>query len=196
MIDNPTLLSLHARQQNPVYKGENKVEITGWMKALARALTNHLGNSTWTLLKTAERKQNFSRDNQDKCLSIKLDELSRLLNLYPYTTDGKYMGKLKPISHDEIKPALVICPESIVCEDTRCQPRCLLQKTKPRDIPEVVLIKGTDIYSNVPVLTGHCPSCESTYSADHERFLDHNTWQRVYINSAKYLKVGQNLWVD
>jgi hypothetical protein len=29
MTDNPELLSLHARQQNPVYPGENQVQISG-----------------------------------------------------------------------------------------------------------------------------------------------------------------------
>jgi hypothetical protein len=34
--NNPTLLSLHARQQNPAVKlGERKVKITSWIKALA-----------------------------------------------------------------------------------------------------------------------------------------------------------------
>jgi CxC5 like cysteine cluster associated with KDZ transposases len=49
------------------------------------------------------------------------------------------------------------------------------------------------------VLTGKCPSCQTTYMADHERATngdDEGTHSRVYINAAKYLKVGQSMWVD
>src|SRR5271168_2262485 len=37
-----------------------------------------------------------------------------------------------------------------------------------------------------------------SYSADHERFSSEaeNDWKRTYLNSAKYFKVGQTLWVD
>jgi len=45
LTNNPTLLSLHARQQNPAVHGENKVEITAWIKALAHALQEKLAAS-------------------------------------------------------------------------------------------------------------------------------------------------------
>jgi CxC5 like cysteine cluster associated with KDZ transposases len=61
----------------------------------------------------------------------------------------------------------------------------------------VTLIKGSEIYKNVQVLTGYCPSCQTAYLADHEQVLQAgNRHTRVYRNSAKYLKVGQSLWVD
>jgi len=50
------------------------------------------------------------------------------------------------------------------------------------------------------VLTGKCPNCKTLYAADHERFEDistvENSFKQVYINSAKYLKIGQSIWVD
>jgi len=59
------------------------------------------------------------------------------------------------------------------------------------------LIKGSKIHENVQVLTGYCPSCNTKYFADHERVLQpNNKHTKVYLNSAKYLKVGQSLWVD
>jgi len=64
----------------------------------------------------------------------------------------------------------------------------------------VTLIKGHTIHKNVPVLTGKCPRCATLYAADHERFEDTSTVQNslkcVYLNSAKYLKVGKLLWID
>ena len=96
---------------------------------------------------------------------------------------------------------LVICPRSTICEDINCEPRPLVQGTKPHDIPKVTLIKGTIIHKNVPLLTGQCPTCSTLYSADHERVLQNSTptskeYTSVYLNSALYLKVGQLLWVD
>ena len=61
----------------------------------------------------------------------------------------------------------------------------------------MTLIKGSEIYENVQVLTGYCPSCQTKYLADHECVLQNDDRHtRVYLNSAKYLKVGQSLWVD
>jgi hypothetical protein len=83
------------------------------------------------------------------------------------------------------------------CEDNDCDPCGLHQATRDRDIPKVTLIKGNKIYKNVAVLSGKCPKCETLYYADHES-LDRSTdnAQRVYLNSAKYLKVGHSVWVD
>lgn len=73
----------------------------------------------------------------------------------------------------------------------------MLQTTQLRDIPRVTLIKGSKIHENVQVLTGYCPSCNTKYFADHEHVLQpNNKHTKVYLNSAKYLKVGQSLWVD
>jgi hypothetical protein len=134
-------------------------------------------------------------------LAEKLDKLATLLELYPYTSKGKFKRKVKVVSHAEIQPALIICPDSIVCEDMACKPWALHQATKIADIPKVTLIKGVDAYRAIPVLTGECTRCGTLYSADHERFTEvvtseerHN--HRVYLNSAIYIKIGQSLWVD
>ena len=71
--------------------------------------------------------------------------------------------------------------------------------TRDRDVPRVTLIKGTKIYNRVHVLSGKCTTCETKYYADHKS-SQHNGVQdgrtRFYLNSAKYLKVGQSIWVD
>ena len=195
MTENPELLSLHARQQNPKYSEENHVQVSGWMKVLSKALTNRLEEETQTLFKKAEGTLN--QDQIVFSLGKKLDSFAKLLGLFPYNKKGKFKGKLKPVSHDEIEPVLVICPDAVVCQSLKCNPRSLQQHTRDRDIPKVDLIKGRRNFQNVPVLTGRCPSCDTTYFADHERFLDdNNNWNRLYLNSARYLKVGQNTWVD
>jgi CxC5 like cysteine cluster associated with KDZ transposases len=59
------------------------------------------------------------------------------------------------------------------------------------------LIKGSTTHENVQVLTGKCPRCKTTYLADREHVMESDgRYTRVYSNSAKYLKIGQSLWVD
>ncbi|KIM38574.1 hypothetical protein M413DRAFT_45603, partial [Hebeloma cylindrosporum] len=138
--------------------------------------------------------------DRKELLAGKLDKLADCLKLSTFDGQGNYKEKLLPISHSRIEPAYVICPPSFVCETQTCNPRSLRQSTKDRDIPLVTLIKGQRAYQNVPVLTGKCPNCKTLYAADHERYEDtstvENTMKRVYINSAKYLKIGQRIWSD
>jgi hypothetical protein len=202
LTNNPTLLSLHARQQNPAVKlGERRIEITSWIKALAHALHDKLEDQIYTLQRDDEEDTRDSDSAFISSVGRKLDQFSKHLNLYPYNSKGKFQGKLKTISHAQIQPVLVICPDSIECEDISCDPRAVHQITRTRDIPKVTLVKGSDIYQNVPVLTGQCGKCKTLYSADHETLSEaaseeETRKRRIYLNSAKYLKVGQSIWVD
>ena len=47
------------------------------------------------------------------------------------------------------------------------------------------------------MLSGRCGHCNSKYYADHEA-VNQVASQRqiVYLNSAKYIKIGQSTWVD
>ena len=86
MTKNPELLSLHAWQQNPIYSEENSVQVSGWMKALAKKLTNQLEEKTQTLFKKSEWPLN--EDQIIISLEKKLDGLAKLLNLFPYNKKG------------------------------------------------------------------------------------------------------------
>lgn len=197
MIENTDLLSLHARQKLSIYPGEYRSEANGWIKGLVRALKEELVEEFDSLFTLSETENSSSEDQDLITVANKLDKLAQILKLYPITKNGQFEGKLKPISLNSIQPVHVITPQAVVCETVTCEPRSLRQNTKPRDIPKVVLIKGTAIYEKVHVLTGKCPQCETMYSADHERFKESETkTSRLYLNSAKYIKVGQELWVD
>ncbi|KAF8961698.1 hypothetical protein BDZ97DRAFT_1759713 [Flammula alnicola] len=200
LTENADLLNLHFRQQHPVYSRENNIQISGWIIGLTKALKRRLGNKTSTLFSDDDDEASLSAKDKTNCIATKLDEMAVGLDLTPYNEDNAYTGKLLPISLEEIQPVHVICPSSFVCGTAACKPRSLVQDTRNRDIPLVTLIKDHKIYKNVPVLTGKCPECNTSYSADHERFLHnfHGTKQpkRVYLNSAKYLKIGSNLWAD
>ncbi len=148
------------------------------------------------LFTSSELLQFTDEEKRITPLTIKLDELAIALNLIPKTKKAA-KEKLLPISQKEIQSVLVICPRSVVYEDMNCGPQSLVQETRPQDIPNVTLIKGTAIYKNVLVLTGQCLKCSSLYSADHERVVQNaekKEYTSVYLNSALYLKVGQSLW--
>ncbi|KIJ93274.1 hypothetical protein K443DRAFT_112283, partial [Laccaria amethystina LaAM-08-1] len=194
LTDNPEHLSLHAKQQNPTGKGENAVRVSAWMKALVHGLVERLGEKSDTLLK---KTQSTSGDLKIVAIGDKLDHLSKILDLYPYDDKGQFQGKLKPTSHDELKPVLLVCPNSSFCVTKQCKRQSLMQHSPPRDIPTVTLIKGNEIHKNAYVLTGICSSCKTLYLADCERLTNSdNTVSRMYLNSARYLKVGQSIWVD
>ena len=201
LTENPDLLNLHFHQQHPEFSGENRVQVSGWIIALVNALTAKLGTKrTETLFSDKDVRQNLDEKQKINCLAGKLDKLANALALSPYDAEGNYQGKLLPVSDAKIEPTYTICPASFICGTQDCQGRSLVQSSRDRDIPIVTLIKGHTIYKKVPVLTGRCPRCKTLYSADHERFEDTSTAQmklkRVYLNSAKYMKVGKRLWVD
>jgi hypothetical protein len=197
LTNNPDLLNLHAHQQHPKVSGEIRQSNSAWIKALAHALEIRLGNDTDSLFQSTEQKSHLSDGEVTTSIAIKLGGLSKVLNLHPYDNTGKFIGKLNPISEQNIAPVHVICPMTMECETITCQSHAIHKQTRDCDIPKATLIKGTKIYENVPVLTGQCTQCKTGYYADHERYLnDDNNWMKLYLNSAKYLKVGQNIWVD
>ena len=197
MTENTDLLNLHAHQKNPQYTGEIKQSSSGWIRALAQSLNDRLQEKTRDLFTDTELPENSSTNDLITPLTAKLDKLMDVLKLNPFSKSGKLKKRLKPVSHHEITAVHIICPLSMECEDMTCDPYRLHQTTRDHDIPKVTLIKGTTIYKNVAVLSGKCPKCETVYYADHES-LNRGTdnAQRVYLNSAKYLKLRQSTWVD
>jgi hypothetical protein len=195
VTENTDLLNLHARQQYVKSQGEHRVQASGWIKALARTLQKQINTHQTRPLKMKNAAQGI---DEEQALGLKLDSLAKVLGLHPYDSTEQFRGKLRPISHKSIQPALIICPNAMECQTLACKSRSLQQITSIRDIPYVTLIKETITYEDVPVLTGQCAICKTKYSADHERAIEgeQKTPRRLYLNSAKYLKVGQSLWVD
>jgi hypothetical protein len=65
-----------------------------------------------------------------------------------------------------------------------------------RDIPLVTLIKEDTVYQDVPVLTGKCTTCDTTYHGDHERFRDkHQMWSKLF-EFCTVFKDWPVTWVD
>lgn len=195
MTNNTELVSLHFKQAE---KGGS----TTWMNCLARAIKEQLGSDATQTLFSAFELSRFetttTRNSDIISLATKLSKFSQILDLYPYNKKRKFTGTLRTISHNSIQPVLLICPRSSVCLTLGCNRSSLKQNTRSRDIPRVTLIKGTEISHNVQLLSGCCDKCGTIYYADHERTPASEDIEamRYFLNSAHYLKVGQNLWVN
>ena len=199
MTENPDLLSLHARQQYSLVKGESISSINSWIKSLSRAVYVKMNSNASTLLHESDQYEGISENHIISNLATKLDKLAQHLDLIKYNKKGHLKSALKPISYQAIEAVHIICPESYQCVTSECEFRSLVQTTKQRDIPLVTFVKNNTIHKNVPVLTGRCPNCTTLYSADHERspeIDEENHFTKLYLNSAKYIKVGQSVWVD
>ena len=102
ITDNHDLLNLHAWQQNPRFNGENHSSNSGWLKCLARALQEKLEEDNTMLFKSHQKNQLSEKEKVDS-VTQKLDGLAKLLNLYPYNSDGEFQGKLKAVPYKSIK---------------------------------------------------------------------------------------------
>ena len=100
MTNNTELLSLHFKQ-NPGSKA------TSWMKCLARAIIEQLGDNTAeTLFSETELsmfKNATARESDVSSLAVKLGAFSHLLGLYPYNNKQRFTGTLQRISHSSIQ---------------------------------------------------------------------------------------------
>jgi len=165
---------------------------------LARAIDNCLGLEAKTLLKRKEIPQVLDDDTLVTPIAVKLDQMASILQPEPlFSKSGKIKHRLSTISYQNIAAVHVICPSSFKCEDTNCKPMALYQVTAFCDIPKVTLIKRTTIYNKVNVLTGKCNWCNARYHADNKDIIQASEKRsKLYLNSAKYLKIGQNIWVD
>ena len=169
---------------------------------LACAIKERLGpDSTQTLFSDFELsvfETTTTRESDDISLAKKLSDFSQILELYPYNKRQKFTGTLNHISHDSIQPAFLICPKSSVCLTSGCKQPSLKQNTRSCDIPRVTLVKGTNVYHNIQLLSGYCGKCGTIYYADHEHIpaSEGTEAMKVYLNNAHYLKVGQNVWVN
>jgi hypothetical protein len=188
LTSNPDLLGLHARQQHPKAEGEIKQPLSGWIKVLSLALQNRLGEAVDTLL-------DDSGNSVTNTLATKLDSLSKLLSLDSHLR-GAGGERLKLIDENDIAPARILCPISAECETATCNSRAILKFTRDRDIPYVTLVSGSGRNEQAMVVAGQCSKCKTIYHADHEYSVHDKKEMKVYLNSAKYLKVGQKVWVD
>jgi hypothetical protein len=120
------LLNLHTHQQHLSSHKENCVFLSGWIKGLAKAVVEQLGDDSNTLLRASDIQTHTFSDVITNTITSKLDGWSKILNLHPYDKYARFTGKLKPVSHADIEPAFVICLETMECKTEGCHARSLL----------------------------------------------------------------------
>ena len=159
------LLSLHFKQAE---KGGS----TPWMKCLACAVKEKLGSDAtetpFSPFELSTFEATSIREFDIISLATKLSQFSQILDLYPYNKKKKFTRTLNPISHKCIQPVLMIFPRSSVCLTSGCNQCFLKQNNRSWDIPRVTLIKGTDVYHDVQLLSGCCGKSGTIYYTDHE----------------------------
>ena len=158
LVANTDLLNLHGRQQTPRQPGENKQTVTGWMKAFVSSLNSRLGGPD-SLLSVRDTPSSLSRDAKITIVADKMNTLVQHLGLTPFTHDGRFRGWLTTVATSDIQPVRLLCPLSAECETDNCQ-RALRQGIREQHMVYVTLCEGTEVYSNVAVLSGLCPGCK------------------------------------
>ena len=130
-------------------------------------------------------------------IASKLDLMAETLDLIPVysKTSPRVKHKLMTVSHQKSAAIHVICPSIMECNEPHCNHWALQQDTRTWDIPQVSLIKGTTIYKKVYVLSGLCSHCNTKYYADNKCTNQISANKKIqYLNSAKYMKIGQSTW--
>ncbi|KAM6499371.1 hypothetical protein JOM56_004879 [Amanita muscaria] len=195
VTENTDLLSLHYRQRC----SERSTSATGWIRCFGSAVQKRLEEENESLLKESDVDAEGSVQKTNIAIGLKLDALARVVGLYPINKSGQFKGKLKAVSHKGVQPVYTLCPNTAICITKSCNKKALFQWTRARDVPLVRLIKDFKVHEQVQVYSGHCKGCKTLYYADHERAPYASIvgqHERVYLNSAKYIKIGQSLWVD
>ena len=105
-------------------KSEELIPLAGSQDLLG--LTDQLNKKDW-LFKKSEDKGGMTEDQMFVALGNKIDLFAKMLQLHPIDKDRKFKRKMKAMSHDELKPGIMICPDAVECETMTCNPRSLLQ---------------------------------------------------------------------
>ncbi|KAF9491408.1 hypothetical protein BDN71DRAFT_1498064 [Pleurotus eryngii] len=193
LVSNTDLLNLHGQQQ-----ASQQQESTSWMAALVCTVKAKLSDSGFiSLFTTDDLRTSRSEQQQITLAGKKLSQFSRSLSLASHSSIGNFKSKLRPISMTSIQPIILITPIVMACPTLDCNNHSLTQDLQEHDISHVTLLKGSQCLEKVPILAGRCSSCNSLYWADHEQFTQNNGDDLcLYLNNAKYLKVGKSVWVD
>ena len=141
------------------------------------------------MFKQSENLKSIPESQITTRVGTKLNDFADLLGLNSFGSDGKLIQRLQPISKKEIEPVMIICPPSNACSDKKCRGCAILQQSDAKELATTTLVKGSEIFKDVAILSGKCSHCKTHYFADHENYpQDGGPRRRVYLNNAKYLK--------
>lgn len=85
----------------------------------------------------------------------------------------------------------------MTCTTSSCKPYSIKVSAPLNHLTDITLIEGITVTSKFAYLArGECTRCYTFYHPDHENYSVNGKNQEVFINSAQYLKIGANTWVD
>ena len=76
ITENPDLLSLHARQQYSLGKGENLSSINSWIKSLSQAVYGKVNSNASMLLHESDQYEGIFENHIISNIATKLDKLA------------------------------------------------------------------------------------------------------------------------
>lgn len=203
LTENPEFLNLHGRQQHSKVGNEHCTPLSGWIKMFSRILlADRLRQTRDELFKPEDAVHLRDAENYTTYavtrLSIKLNKMITLLGLNSHKLNGKLRHQRRAISYEAIEPIFLICPQAYQCETASCAAYSLVQNTQYAQVPQVTLLKGSDVHRSAFVLAGKCSRCDTSYYADHDRAWNEaeQRFDDCHLNSAVYLKLGQSTWAD
>ena len=203
LMENPEFLNQHGRQQHSQMPGESRWTNTSWINIFSKLLLGVRLRHAWHELYTTQDGI-YLDDNTPhttssvSLLSQKLDAMISLLKLNAFNTSGKLRHRRRPVDSKAIEPIHLICPSTYQCDNMSCSEYSLTQKTSYAQVPHVALHRGSSVCNYAWVLAGHCSRCDTSYYADHDRRWnpDRQEFYDCQVNSAKYLKLGKDVWAD
>lgn len=203
LVENPEFLNLHGRQQTSGIPGESIHTNTSWINIFSKLLLDVRLRHARDELYTSQDGIYLDNDtphttNSISLLSRKLNTMIALLKLNAFNTTGTLRHRRRPVDTKVIEPVHLICPSIYQCDNMSCSKYSLTQKMAYTQVPHVALHRGTSVCNYAWVLAGHCSRCNTSYYADHDRRWDpdRQEFYDCHVNSARYLKLGNNVWAD
>ncbi|KAF6741030.1 hypothetical protein DFP72DRAFT_835535 [Ephemerocybe angulata] len=195
ILENPSIFDHHARHKFKRMGKENRTHHNGWISSFSRALLDRCVGGGRAILGI-----DIEGSTEVASVTDAVDSLAALLKFQTYDTKGQRIRDLYPLQWESIDPVYLIVPSSPECETVGpCEHFGLHVTTRPRDVPRVTLLCGSDIHRHGYVVNGSCAHCKVTYSADRETYPDSGNPDvnlRCYLNTARFMKIGQSLWCD
>jgi hypothetical protein len=132
--------------------------VTRWKKAFVWSLQNRLGSTMDDLFQPSDGLPHMTWDQRLTAIREKMDNVVHGLGLYPYNSCGRLHQWIGEIDDSNISPIHLLCPSNAICVTSDCEPRALHKDTQERNAAQVTLCQGTQVFHDVAVFTGCCPS--------------------------------------
>jgi len=166
ILENPEIFNHHGRTKYHKHKSEYTISHNSWISGFSEILLGRLPGGVKDVF---GNDASFDRIGTSAMI-IAVDKVATTLGYQSYTSDGKKLRTLKPVNLQKLQPIHMIVPKPSECQTETCEPYAIKRHTISRDIPQVTLLKGSEVIKYAYVLQGKCAHCNTIYAADRETF--------------------------